>query len=397
MDKKAAIISASSSSKDLVDKYKYLISKYLGLKPSTVEQAKFEYSPLGKIFNKGLKEEDKKEGLLKRLKNIEDKNEELLKTTKNKTENIKEITDFAKETLSPEAEDLIKEIKTIQKNVDYRKLKITGGNNVTYDFSDFKTFNDLSKDLYFKKMLIDDAEMKQNEFDAKLNALSRYFPKKQEYIEAKNKLLDNAKNFYEGRKKIIEGFKKGIFPLKSDDEFKEQARHENIRNENGLIDYNKFMELIKSKENEMNNELVKKYFLVQILGTLFRQMKDLKNNPKKTKKKKNNKLVNLMKSGLSDFKNDIEKMIEDEVKIEKPNEIVNIVENILEFNRQQQGKGLKILTPSQMLSRLPISLAQLQAGNNSQKLKNEIRQLLYSLYRSKNMTKQVYNNLIKYI
>ena len=48
-----------------------------------------------------------------------------------------------------------------------------------------------------------------------------------------------------------------------------------------------------------------------------------------------------------------------------------------------------------MLNRLPISLAQLQAGNNSEKLKNEIRQLLYSLYRSKNMTKQVYNNLIK--
>ena len=51
-----------------------------------------------------------------------------------------------------------------------------------------------------------------------------------------------------------------------------------------------------------------------------------------------------------------------------------------------------------MLSRLPISLAQLiKAGNNSEKLKNEIRQLLYSLYRSKNMTKQVYNNLIKHI
>ena len=47
----------------------------------------------------------------------------------------------------------------------------------------------------------------------------------------------------------------------------------------------------------------------------------------------------------------------------------------------QQGQGLKILTPDQMLSRLPITLAQLKAGNNSQKLKNEIRQLLYSLYR----------------
>ena len=57
--------------------------------------------------------------------------------------------------------------------------------------------------------------------------------------------------------------------------------------------------------------------------------------------------------------------------------------------RNQQGKGIKILTPSKMLSRLPISLAQLEAGNNSEKLKNEIRQLLYSLYRSKNITKQV--------
>ena len=56
-----------------------------------------------------------------------------------------------------------------------------------------------------------------------------------------------------------------------------------------------------------------------------------------------------------------------------------------------------IKKPNQILSRLPIALAQLEAGNNSNKLKNEIRQLLYSLYRSKNMTKQVYNNLIKYI
>ena len=65
--------------------------------------------------------------------------------------------------------------------------------------------------------------------------------------------------------------------------------------------------------------------------------------------------------------------------------------------KNQSGQGLKILTPNQMLSRLPITLAQLQSGNNSDKLKNEIRQLLYSLYRSKNMTKQVYNNLMNYI
>ena len=61
------------------------------------------------------------------------------------------------------------------------------------------------------------------------------------------------------------------------------------------------------------------------------------------------------------------------------------------------GKGLKILTPNQMLSTLPISLAQLNAGNNSEKLKNEIRQLLYSLYRSKKLTKQLYKSLIDII
>ena len=83
---------------------------------------------------------------------------------------------------------------------------------------------------------------------------------------------------------------------------------------------------------------------------------------------------------------------------EKPDKMLKIVKKILEFNRQKQlGLGLKTLTPNQMLSRLPITLAQLRAGNNSEKLKKEIRQLLYSLYRSKNLIKQVYNNLIKFI
>ena len=62
-----------------LDRYEYLIGEDLGLKPSTVEQAQFEYSPLGKVFNKGLSEEDKKEGLLKKLRNIEGQNEEQLK------------------------------------------------------------------------------------------------------------------------------------------------------------------------------------------------------------------------------------------------------------------------------------------------------------------------------
>ena len=80
LDRKAAKISALSSNN--LDKYEYLTGEDLGLKPSTVEQAKFEYSPLGKIFNKGLSEDDKI-GLFKRLKNIEDKNKEQLKLLSN--------------------------------------------------------------------------------------------------------------------------------------------------------------------------------------------------------------------------------------------------------------------------------------------------------------------------
>ena len=74
---------------------------------------------------------------------------------------------------------------------------------------------------------------------------------------------------------------------------------------------------------------------------------------------------------------------------------------ILEVKRlakeEQEGKGLKILTPNQMLKRLPIALAQVKAGNNSESLLNEIRQIIYSLYRSKEITKKVYNNIINSI
>ena len=99
-------------------------------------------------------------------------------------------------------------------------------------------------------------------------------------------------------------------------------------------------------------------------------------------KKKNSSLVNLIKSGLSDLRNEIEEMSKKEKKIEQPDRILEIIKKIIDFNieiQKQQGRGLKILTPDQMLCRLRISLAQLKAGNNSEKLKNEIRQLLHSL------------------
>ena len=76
-------------------------------------------------------------------------------------------------------------------------------------------------------------------------------------------------------------------------------------------------------------------------------------------------------------------------------DIVDLYNLKSDSDTSKKGEGLKILTDKQMLNRLPILLAHIKAGNNSIKLKNEAREILYSLYRSKVLTKTVYNNLIK--
>ena len=155
---------------------------------------------------------------------------------------------------------------------------------------------------------------------------------------------------------------------------------------------NEIIKYIAKEEIDLNEELFEKHFNFQRPSDMLMYLN------KTNDKEKNNELVNVINSELKDLKEAIKKMSEEEKEIEDPELMVEIVEKILEFNEQnQQGKGLKILTPDQILSRLPISLSQLEAGNNSNKLVNEIRQLLYSLYRSKNMTKQIYKNLIKHI
>ena len=107
---------------------------------------------------------------------------------------------------------------------------------------------------------------------------------------------------------------------------------------------------------------------------MLERLKKSKNNQQRNKIQ-----IDLINSGLRDLKKEIEDMSEQEKETEEPNGIVDIVEMTLEFNRQQQGQGLKILTPNQILSRLSIFSVQLKAGNNSEKLQNEIRQLLHSL------------------
>ena len=150
---------------------------------------------------------------------------------------------------------------------------------------------------------------------------------------------------------------------------------------------------IKRKEQNINNELLQKYFTdYQSSSNMYNKLI----NPENVRIIKI--LVDSIKKRLTRVKKSIEKVSENKTfKIGENEKIIDIVERILEFNNKiQSGQGLKLLTASQMFCRLPISLAQLNAGN-SEKLKNEIRQLLCSLYRSKKLTKHIYKSLVDII
>ena len=127
---------------------------------------------------------------------------------------------------------------------------------------------------------------------------------------------------------------------------------------------NKFNKWVNKQETSINKKLFKNYFFFQTPSALLKELY------KTDYKEKNKLLVSVVNSGLKDLKEEINKMSKEERINKKPDKIVKIVKKILKFNKQnQQGEGLKILTPSQMFSRLPITLAQLKAGNNSEKLK----------------------------
>ena len=171
-----------------MDKYEYLTGEDLGLKPSTIEQAKFEYSPLGKIFNKGLDKDDKKEGLFKRLKNIENAQKNLIrdddnesiyytprsefddKDKKQQTNNIdtkpSDIFDYLK-SLSSEASDLIDEIEEDDNDIDINKLAFIGSDREKFNFNIFRMPLNFLQDIYNSEISLKEAEFKQRDLEKK--------------------------------------------------------------------------------------------------------------------------------------------------------------------------------------------------------------------------------------
>ena len=452
LDRMNAEISAYSSG-DL-PKYEYLTKKDLKYKPDAFEQAKFEYSPLGKVFTDGLDKSDRNEGLLKRLKNIEDRNNNQLLAIKNifrpaiKGENnggfrsdddvndeYKTIQDFKQELIDKNILDKnavekfdnivnkwkqTKDKKIVYKNVD---TKVN-----TKKFSIYKIFeNYLNKSIDYDGIDMIEKSIK--------NGIRIY---------QKRPRTDKNKSIIDNSNKIISAIK--LFKSMIDnDEFKIPGEYSAKPNNNidlsWINDPDGYKEIAREADsnyikNKNDNELkLIKDFITKINNGTINNKNKAGNEFRKLKQKVTNDilrqdLIKYLKRYLFreviEPEEEYEESIAERVKTRRQNKetdrdtqrtfapqdsSINLDdftygENYDELdeedrellgNMNQEGKGLKILTNKQMLNRLPILLSQIQAGNNSKKFKNELRQILYLLYRLKALTKTVYNNLIKVI
>ena len=398
LDRKAAKISTLSFHN--LYKYEYLTGKDLSLKPSAVEQTNFEYSPLGKTFSRVLnKDEDKKEGLLKRLKNFEHHGKKQLDRD---PKSLQAISYFSQ--LSTKAKEFYVKIIKEKNDIDPEEFACVKTDGTIFNFNKFKPSQDLASNIYRDKNLLKDAENKQSNIKILLNKLRNYNPTKPKKIKAKEETLSAAEKLLNNRQDVIDAFKTGIFPyidgsrIKKESEEESGGESEEESEEKKLEkikdDFKKFIEYIGNESKSINCDLFKDFSDFWVPSALAKKLYETKN------KRNNSKLLNTIKDRWSHLEDKVKEMSEDEKEIEQPDRILKIVEEILNSNKeiwQKEGLRLKILTRNQMLSRLPISLAQLKTGNNSEKLKNEIRQLLYSLYRSKKLTKQLYKSLIDII
>ena len=205
--RKAAKIYALSSNN--LDKYEYLTGEDLGLKASSIEQSKFEYSPLGKTFNMGLnkKEKYKKEGLFKRLKNIEN-----AKKNRKNIGSIPLIVSNYLKSLSQETKDLMDEIEDADNDIDYNKLLFIGSNKEKFNFNIFSTPLNFLLDKFNGKFTLKKAEINQRDLNKKIEELKyNYKPKDEKEKEEINEVLIHANDMLEYGDKIIDAFKNGTF------------------------------------------------------------------------------------------------------------------------------------------------------------------------------------------
>ena len=266
INREAAKISALSSGK--IDKYEYLTGEEILLsnQQQIIQQAKFNYSPLGKAFEKQTKAiEDQGKKQVVALESLKDPNKKLT--------SIKGF--IPTENLNPEIINEIKRIEEIEKQIDRNKM-VYKGTNKTYDFRNFKTIRAFGNEIRNNIISFDTANIEQANLLSHIHDFTRKTkPRDSKQRKLRSDVLDSVSALVKGREMVLTAFRSRIFHR-----------------------------LEESQEGKAANEM----------------------------------------------------------------------------SRVNASERLKILTPNQMLKRLPIALVQVKAGNNSESLLNEIRQIVYSLY-----------------
>ena len=432
LDRMNAEISAYSSS-DL-PKYEYLTRKDLGYKPNAFEQAKFEYSPLDKVFTDGLDKSDRNEGLLKRSKNIEDRNNNQLLAIKNITRPAIKGENNGSFRSDNDVND---EYKAIQ----YYKQGLIDGNILRKSgVKKFDKLVDKWKQTKDKKIVYKNVDTKVDTEKFNIYKIfENYLNKNIDYnrINMIEKGIEDGIKIYQKRprtdknKRIINNSNEIINAIElfksliDNNEIVISGEYNAKPNNNidldWMIDKDGYEEIAEETDayymkGKNDNELkLIKDFITKInknkAGNEFRKLKQ-----KVTNDILRQDLIKYLEKCL--FGEDIEpeekyeKNVEERVKTRRQNKETDRdtqrtfapssppkkhysaeTDEYLKYAEEQEkdrkkfsdeydsngwssGYGLKILTNKQMLNRLPILLAQIQAGNNSKKLKNEIRKIL---------------------
>ena len=271
----------------------------------------------------------------------------------------------------------------------------------------------LVENIYNGNVSLDGAKQEQRKTENMLENFIDYNPIKDVYKNQKTNILLNEREFYNGQKEVLIAFEENIFRLpkpyvfgKNEWKEKDRGREEFLPKIIEKIVLEKFDQIALS---EKENELLDRDFGYKNIDELVDAFDNTKTDEELDElfDKITNKWT-VLKKLINAVSNITEK--------KRINNVIRGIEFVLNYVayyrdasdddesnsscfdfRDAKGSGLKVLTPNQMLSRLPISLAQLKTGNDSEKLKNETRQLLYSSHRSKKLTKQLYKSLVDII
>ena len=201
---------------------------------------------------------------------------------------------------------MFEKIKKEKNDIDSKKKFCVKTDGAIFNFNKFKHSLDLTSDIYRNKSLLKNAENKQNELRILLNELKNYNPTNQKKIKTKEETLSAAEKMLNNRQEVINAFKTGIFLYIDGFQIREESEEEDKK-----LDENKLFKYIENESGGINY-FFKTHFKFSVTTVLAKTLFETKN------KNKNNDLVNLIKSGICDLKDKIDKMSEDEKEIEKP-------------------------------------------------------------------------------